>query len=51
VALQIGILDKMQSYPPGLVADMMGMGTWRLNGAWVWCGGVAENTVGLILTS
>uniref|UniRef100_A0A383VNQ6 Phycocyanobilin:ferredoxin oxidoreductase n=1 Tax=Tetradesmus obliquus TaxID=3088 RepID=A0A383VNQ6_TETOB len=29
---QIGILDKMQSYPPGLVADMMGMGTWRLNG-------------------
>jgi hypothetical protein len=32
VLLQIGILDKMQSYPPGLVADMMGMGTWRLNG-------------------
>ncbi|KAF8066305.1 pcyA [Scenedesmus sp. PABB004] len=29
---QVGAMDRLQSYAPGLIADMMGMATWRLNG-------------------
>eukprot|EP00879_Flechtneria_rotunda_P023542 GHRR01024905.1.p1 GENE.GHRR01024905.1~~GHRR01024905.1.p1 ORF type:complete len:233 (+),score=86.83 GHRR01024905.1:302-1000(+) len=28
----VGLMDKVSKYPPGLVADMMGMGSWRLKG-------------------
>lgn len=30
--LQVGALDELSKFPAGLVADMMGMGTWRMNG-------------------
>jgi hypothetical protein len=32
VWLQVGVLDELSKFPPGLVADMVGLGTWRLNG-------------------
>lgn len=30
--LQVGALDELSKFPAGLVADMMGMGAWRMNG-------------------
>lgn len=29
---KVGVLDELSKFPPGLVADMMGLGTWRMNG-------------------
>lgn len=30
--VQVGALDELSKFEPGLVADMMGLGTWRMKG-------------------